>query len=292
MNNLMRLNQAVEYIENNLNGEIDMAQVAQIALCSEFHFSKMFSYLAEMPLSEYVRMRKLTLAACDLQAPDISVLDVAIKYNYTSADAFTRAFKRVHGVLPSEVRNGSVKLKSFPKLRFEIKVTGGIEMEYRIVSKESFKIVGFKERVTITHNGVNPEIAAMYKRLDLDMVIGLKKLSNIEPRGIVALSTNFVDRHLDGVGTLDHTIGVATTESSSEFTETEIAAGTWVVFTSCGPFPQTLQATWAKIYGQWFPSSNYTPTGEAELVWHQSPDTTNPDYLSEIWIKVELVSDK
>lgn len=291
MNNLKRLNQAMDYIEANLANEIDMKKVGQIALCSEFHFSKMFSYLAGIQLSEYVRNRRMSLAAVDLKNTDMTVLDAATKYGYNSADAFSRAFKNVHGILPSKARGDDVNFKSYPKLNFEINITGGIEMEYRIVEKESFKLVGLKKRVTINHNGVNPEIAEMYQQLDIDTIIKLKKISNVEPRGMIGASANFVDRHLDGVGQLDHIIGVASTEPSDEFTVTEVEASTWAVFTSCGPFPETLQQTWAKIYGQWFPSNNYAPTGGPELTWHESPDTTKVDYKSEIWIPVKRNQD-
>lgn len=114
----MRLNQAMEYIEANLTNEIDMNEVARIALCTEFHFSKMFSYFVDKQLSEYVRKRKLTLAVVDLKTTNLSILDIAVKYNYKSADAFSRAFKKMHGILPSEARSSEVIIKSFSKLSF------------------------------------------------------------------------------------------------------------------------------------------------------------------------------
>lgn len=292
MNNLKRLNKAMEYIEENLTNEIDMKQVGKIALCSEFHFSKMFSYLAGMQLSEYIRNRRMSLAAVDLKHTDMTVMDVAVKYQYNSADAFSRAFKNVHGILPSKARGSDVSFKAYPTLNFEINITGGIEMEYRIIEKEKFNVVGFKKNVTINHNGVNPEIMEMYQSLTPEIIAELKAISNVEPMGMLSASANFIDRHLDGVGTLDHIIGVATTETNANFTVTEVEASTWAVFTSCGPFPETLQQTWAKIYSQWFPSNNYAPTGGPELTWHQSPDTTNPEYLSEIWIPVKRIEDK
>lgn len=129
MNNLMRLNQAMKYIESNLTNEIDMKEVSIIALCSEFHFSKMFSYLAGMQLSEYVRKRKLTLAVSYLKA-NLSIQDVAVKYNYSSADAFSRAFKKLHGILTSEARLETAITKTFPKLSFEINITGGNGISY------------------------------------------------------------------------------------------------------------------------------------------------------------------
>lgn len=290
MKNLARLNHAMDYIEANLTGDIEMKEVARIALCSEFHFSKMFSYLAGMQLSEYVRNRRMSMAVADLREANMSVMDVATKYGYSSADAFSRAFTKVHNVLPSKVTVCEASFKSYPKLSFEINITGGIEMEYRIVEKEQFNLIGLKKNVVINHSGVNPEIVAMYGQLTPEIINNLKALSDIEPHGMISASANFVNRHLDGIGTVDHIIGVASTQTTDEFEVVDVAASTWAVFTSCGPFPETLQQTWAKIYGQWFPSSNYVPTGGPELTWHESPDTTKEDYKSEIWIPVMLAA--
>lgn len=288
MNNIKRINDAMNYIESNLTNQIEMNQVAKIALCSEFHFSRMFSYLAGMPLSEYIRNRRLTLAISDLQTSELSILDIATKYGYTSADAFTRAFKKFHGVLPSEVRVGNQMVKSFPKLSFEIKITGAKEMEYRIVEKENFNLIGFKQNVTITYQGENKQITEMYKNFNPEVISELKSMSNIEPAGIMSASMNFVDRHLDGIGTMDHIIGVTSTMDSDQFHVEPVESGTWAVFISEGPFPQALQQTWSNIYGQWFPSTNYVPTGGVEITRHESADMSDPNFRSEIWIPVKL----
>ncbi len=288
MNNLMRLNQAMKYIENNLDQEIDMKEVGRIALCSEFHFSTMFSYLAGLPLSAYVRKRRLSLAAIDLMQTDARVIDVAIKYNYNSADAFSRAFFKFHQILPSEVRGSENIIKSFPKMNFEININGGNEMEYRILNKNEFNLVGFKKRVTITHNGVNEEIAEMQTLLTPESIQEIKAMSDIEPNGMLSASMNFTDRHLDGVGKMDHIIGVASTKTSEMYSTTRVEAATWAVFIVDGIFPKALQETWANIYGQWFPSSSYVPTGGAELTWHGKPTIPGQHYNGEIWVPVKL----
>lgn len=292
MNNINRINEAMEYIESKMTDQIDMNQVAKIALCSEFHFSKMFSYLAGVSLSEYIRNRRLTLAVSDLSASSLTIVDIATKYGYSSADAFTRAFKKMHGVLPSEVRAGSEIVKSYPKLSFEIKTTGAKEMEYRIIEKEEFNLIGFRENVTIKYSGENEQITEMYKKFNPEVIAELKAMSNIEPKGIMSASLNFVDRHIDGVGTMDHVIGVASTESSDKFQVVPVEKGTWAVFISEGPFPETLQQTWSDIYGQWFPSTNYVPTGGVEITRHESVDMSDPNYRSEIWIPVKLMDSK
>lgn len=292
MNNIHRINEVMEYIESKMTDQIDMNQVAKIALCSEFHFSKMFSYLAGVSLSEYIRNRRLTLAVSDLSASSLTIVDIATKYGYSSADAFTRAFKKMHGVLPSEVRAGSEIVKSYPKLSFEIKTTGAKEMEYRIIEKEEFNLIGFMENVTIKYSGENEQITEMYKNFNPEVIAELKAMSNIEPKGIMSASLNFVDRHIDGVGTMDHVIGVASTESSDKFQVVPVEKGTWAVFISEGPFPETLQQTWSDIYGQWFPSTNFVPTGGVEITRHESVDMSDPNYRSEIWIPVKLLDSK
>ena len=105
MDALERMNLAMAYIEENLDRDIDMRQVEKLALCSEYHFRRMFSFLAGVPLSEYVRRRRLTLAAFELLQGEVSVLETAVKYGHTSPDAFTRAFSNLHGITPREARN-------------------------------------------------------------------------------------------------------------------------------------------------------------------------------------------
>jgi len=92
MDSLKEMNEALNYIEENLDGEVDFKKVARLALCSEYHFQRMFSFLAGVSLSEYIRRRRLTLAAFELNNSNIRIIDLAVKYGYKSADSFTRAF--------------------------------------------------------------------------------------------------------------------------------------------------------------------------------------------------------
>ncbi|NLK00697.1 MAG: AraC family transcriptional regulator, partial [Clostridia bacterium] len=214
--------------------------------------------------------------------------DIAIKYGYDSADSFSRAFYSMHGILPSEARGGNKKLKAYPKMTFQLSITGGCEMNYRIVKKESFRLVGFKKRVPIIFEGVNPEIAKMTELLTPEIIKQLKDISNIEPTGIISASTNFSEGRMGEKGGLDHYIGVATSmDEVAGFNVLEVDAGTWAVFESIGPFPETLQNVWGRIYSEWFPSSVYEAVEGPEILWNESPDTDNPRYRSEIWIPVK-----
>lgn len=287
MDLLNNMNGALKYIEENLTGEIDFKEVARLAYCSEYHFKRMFSFLAGVSLSEYIRRRRLTLAAFELNNSRMRIIDIAIKYGYNSADSFTRAFQSLHGITPSEARNNGQLLKAFPPMTFQLSIKGGNEMNYRIVEKEAFSIVGIMKRVPIVFNGVNPEIADMWQSLNIEKINKLKELSNIEPYGLISASTNFSEGRMEEKGGLDHYIGVATTkECPDDLAKLEVPSTTWAVFEAVGPFPETLQNVWGRIYSEWFPSSNYEQAHGSEVLWNESKDVTSPTFRSEIWIPV------
>lgn len=284
---LEKMNRALTYIEENLINEIDYNEIARIALCSEYHFKRMFSFLSGVSLSEYIRRRRLTLAAFELQNKDIKIIDIAIKYGYNSPDSFTRAFQNLHGITPSEARNNGQSLKAYPRMTFQLTIKGGVEMNFRIEDKVAFRIVGLKKRVHIIFQGVNPEIAAMWKSLNDEVINSLKKLSNVEPSGLISASTNFSEERMEEKGQLDHYIGVATTgECPHNLAQLEVPASTWAVFEAVGPFPDTLQNVWGRIYSEWFPSSIYEQTEGPEMLWNESKDVTSSTFKSEIWIPI------
>jgi len=291
MDSLSSMNNALTYIESHLTEVIDFKELSKIALCSEYHFKRMFSFLSGISLSEYIRRRRLTLAALELKDSNLRIIDIAMKYEYGSADSFSRAFYSVHGILPSEARNESAQIKAFPRMTFQLSIQGGCEMNYRIVEKEPFRLVGYKKRVPMVFSGVNPEITKMYELLTSEVIVQLKSLSNIEPTGMISASTNFSEGRMDEKGELDHYIGVATTSSDvGDFDELEVESNTWAVFESIGPFPETLQIIWGRIYSEWFPSSGYESVNGPEILWNESTDLHNPKYRSEIWIPVKKSS--
>lgn len=284
---LERMNGALAYIEENLTEDIDYKEIARLAACSEYHFTRMFSFLAGITLSEYIRRRRLTLAAFDLASTDCRILDLAVKYGYSSADSFSRAFCALHGVTPSEARNQGHSLKAYPRMSFRLTIQGGEEMNYRIVENPAFRIVGIMKRVPIQFHGANPKIAALAKMLDEKTIQELKSMSNVEPMGILSASVHFSEGRMEEKGELDHYIGVATTAACPDhLASLEVPASTWAVFESVGPFPETLQQTWGRIFSEWLPSSGYELAEGPEILWNEHKDVSSPTYRSEIWIPV------
>ena len=287
MDSLKKMNDALNYIEENLDGEIDLKEVARLAFCSEYHFQRMFSFLAGVSLSEYIRRRRLTVAAFEINNSNIRIIDLAVKYGYNSPDSFTRAFQNLHGITPSEARCNGKSLKAYPLMTFQLSIKGGNEMNYRIEEKEAFSIIGIKKRVPIIFNGVNPEIASMWRSLTIEKINELKKFSNMEPMGLISGSVNFSEERMEEKGELDHYIGVATTkECPDNLSQLEVSASTWAVFEAVGPFPNTLQNIWGRIYSEWFPSSNYEQAKGPEILWNENKDVTSPTFKSEIWIPI------
>ena len=157
------LNAAMRYIERNLFDTIDYIEIAKIALCTEYQFKRIFSYLADMPLNEYIRKRRLSIASEFLRSSNEKVIDIALKCGYESPDAFGKAFSAMYGITPSAARKHDAKLKAFPPLFFHLTLKGGIEMDYRIVELEEFYLMGKVGRIPLVFHGANPHTANVWK---------------------------------------------------------------------------------------------------------------------------------
>ncbi|MFE5558238.1 GyrI-like domain-containing protein [Streptomyces sp. NPDC056544] len=283
---LERLNQAMEHIEHRLDQPIEAADLARIAVTSEYHFRRLFSALAGMPLSEYIRRRRLTVAGAEVLGGERTLLEIAVRYGYTSAEAFARAFRAVHGVGPGEARRHGATLRSQPRMSFRLIVEGSSSMEYKVVEKDEFRVVGRKARVPLVHEGPNQAIAAFIRGIGQETLRRIQSLSDQEPQGIISASDNLHDSRAEGTE-LDYYHGVVTRAAvPADMDALTVRAGTWAVFESSGPFPQTLQYLWRDVFTQWFPSNPYRSRPGPEILRTRvSRDGT--EAKAELWIPVE-----
>ncbi|MFJ8942444.1 helix-turn-helix domain-containing protein [Streptomyces sp. NPDC102395] len=284
---LERLNQALDHLEACLDREIDMTEVARIAAVSEYHFRRLFSALAGMPLPVYVRRRRMTLAGAEVLAGDLTLLDIAVRYGYSSGEAFARAFRSVHGIGPGEARRRGAVLTAQPRMSFRVVVEGSTTMRYRIVEKESFRVVGRKARLPLVPEGLNTAAVAHLESLDELVIVRMKKLAGREPDGILSAVVYLTDSREEGAEA-DYWIGVVTGPevAAEELDALDVPAGTWAVFDSHGPYPGALQELWRDVFTHWFPSNPYASRPGPELLRTQ-PVKIGAETDSQLWIPVE-----
>ena len=274
-----RMNEAIRYIEENLTDRIEYEKLGQIACCSAYHFQRMFAYIAGVPLSEYIRRRRMSLAAVDLQGGDAKIIDVAAKYGYSSPTAFNRAFQSVHGVSPSSVRAEGAALKSFPPLTIKIVVKGAEEMNYRIETRDAFRVVGRSRPMSreIEQNFV--EVPLMWQEAVEDGTLErIIPLMDGQPRGILGVCACG-----DGEE-WRYYIAVATSaEAGDGLEEYVVPAFTWAVFPGSGT-GKSIQELEKRVVTEWLPTSGYEFCDGPDVEVYFDPDPQ--DTAFEVWIPV------
>ncbi|MFZ5988561.1 MAG: AraC family transcriptional regulator [Bacillota bacterium] len=277
-----QLNKAVNYMEEHLEEGIELEKAAEIACCSVFHFQRMFSYIANIPLSEYVRRRKMTRAAFDLQSTDIKIIDIALKYGYDSPTAFTRTFKSIHGISPSEARSSGIKLKAFPPISFKISITGDTEMNYRIEKKEAFRVVGVREHFELNIEENFVAVPAFWqKTVENGMIPVICSLMCKEPFGLLGVSTCMNGKDFD------YYIAAATDKEAPDgMYDYNIPECTWAIFESVGPLPETLQNLQRRIVTEWLPTSGYQYANAPDIEVYSDGNQQAEDYKCEVWVPI------
>lgn len=273
-----RLNQSMNYIEEHLTDEIDYGQLAKTACCSTYHFQRMFTYMAGIPLSEYIRRRKMSLAAVDLQGSTSKVIEIAEKYGYSSPTAFNRAFQSIHGIAPSAVREEGVEVKSFPPIVFKISVKGAEEMNYRIETKDAFRIIGVSAPLDKQIENNFKVVPEMWQRAAMDGTIQrLAGLMDAPPMGLLGVSACGEEENWK------YFIAVSSAKDSGEFEEYTVPAATWAIFAGEGT-NQSIQELEQRIITEWLPSSGYEYGSAPDIEVYLNPDPQNARY--EVWIPV------
>ncbi|WP_193769088.1 AraC family transcriptional regulator [Metasolibacillus meyeri] len=278
MDMLKEMNEALNYIEGNLENQIDLAEVAKRAYCSEYHFKRLFSLLSGITISEYIRRRRLTLAALELKEQHVKVIDIAMKYGYQSPDAFSRAFQNFHGVTPTLAKKPEQSLKVYPRMSFQLTIRGGVEMKYRIVEREPFQVVGVKYEVEMVNEILSPTYEDMIANVGESGLNELATISKGEPHGVVHVSANYSES-IEGKATFEQYIGAVTTEEIEKYETLKIPSLLWAVFEVDGDWTQ-VEEQWQRIYSEWLPLSSYELAEGPEIL-------ASKEQKSEIWIAIK-----
>ncbi len=274
---------SVEYIEEHITENISAIDVANHVYMSPFYFQRGFSMLCGYSLAEYIRNRRLALAGGELLTSDAKVIDIALKYGYESPDAFTKAFTRFHGISPKAVQRGDVMIKTFAPLKINISLKGGYIMNYKIVRKESFTVLGVSRR--FDYEDCKEKIPLFwqehYQKGNGKYVCGMFGVNIDEQMG----GKNF--EYL--IADLYH----PAEDIPQGFVTKTIPAFTWAVFSCDGPLPAALQNVNTKIFSEWLPALKEYEFAAGYCVEmyddvRKYPNgTMDENYHSEIWIPVK-----
>lgn len=280
---LENLSNAIEYIESNLDKDISIDAAAQIACCSAYYFQRVFTYVAGISLSEYIRRRRMSQAAFELQKSDKKVLDIALKYGYSSPTAFNRAFQSVHGITPVAAKNMGSVLNAYPPIRFSVKITGGTAMSYRITEKAAMRIVGIRIPLVADMEENQKVVPEFWKKaLENNYLPKIIELTNQEPGGILGVTV------YENPQEIFYYIAASTTEAIPQnMFEYEIPASTWVIFENDGRFKKDVQNVFKRFYTEWLPFSGYEYAGLPDLEVYPVMPGKPLNGHSEVWIGIK-----
>ncbi|QCT04852.1 AraC family transcriptional regulator [Paenibacillus algicola] len=295
---LERMNRAIDYIETNLTAEIELKEAAHMACCSSYQFQRMFSFITDVTLAEYIRRRRLTLAALDLQHDGLAkVVDVALRYGYESPVSFARAFHALHGITPTMARHEGIALKAYPRLSFLITVKGAEAMNYRIETKDSFEVFGIEGVFRLDGGGEVPQTPAK---------LWEQSHANGEVKRLEANAGNlpsFVRQELysvnaicgyrkTGQDTFPYMLCAFKDEDSNTdgYTSVTIPTYTWVIFPS-DPHPweqfgETIKLLYKRIYTEWLPTAGYEQVDGIQFEMYGAKDGLN---YFELWFAIQKV---
>ncbi|TCO70385.1 AraC family transcriptional regulator [Marinisporobacter balticus] len=280
---LEKLSSAINYIENNLDNKISYEEAAKIACCSTYYFQRMFTYVAGISLSDYIRRRRMTQAAFELQSTNIRVLDVALKYGYNSPTSFNRAFQNVHGISPAAAKNQGSMLNAYVPIKFLVQVLGGSAMQYRIEEKKAMRIVGVRTALSEDMEENHVLVPKFWnKTLQSNRFSEICALSNQIPYGVLGVTV------YHNPNNIFYYIAAATNAPvPTGMLEHEIPAATWVVFECDGYFKESIQSIFKRFLTEWLPFSGYAYAELPDIEVYPIGNGSLRCGHSEVWIAIK-----
>lgn len=280
-----KMNAAIIHIEQHITDTLNTEDIAKIVGCSTYHFQRMFAYMTGIPLSEYIRRRRMSLAVVDLKSDDMKIIDVALKYGYQSPTAFNRAFQSVHGIAPSLVKLDGVSVKSYSPLSFQMVIKGVESLDFRIESKEAFRVVGISIPLYGDFEGMAEPVEQIWKIAEANGTIRkLKGLIGKEPSSL--LEVMMPDENTESWRYLISVATDAPIEESLE--EYMVDAYTWAIFSYEGKTLEETQDLGERMISEWLPTSGYEYDKGPDISVHMKDGTERT--ILEYWLPVKKPS--
>ncbi|WP_321387782.1 AraC family transcriptional regulator [uncultured Enterococcus sp.] len=282
-----KMNAAILYIEQHITETLNTEDIAKVAGCSAYHFQRMFAYMTGTPLSEYIRRRRMSLAVADLTSGNMKIIDVALKYGYHSPTAFNRAFQSVHGIAPSLVKLDGVLIKSYAPLSFQMVVKGAESLDFRIETKEAFRVVGISIPLFGDFEEMNEPIEQMWKMAEEnDTIQKLERLMEKKPLGLLEVMAP--DEHTENWRYLISVATDAPVEESLE--EYIVAAYTWAIFSYEGKTIEETQELGKRVISEWLPTSGYEYDNGPDISVHVKAGKEKT--LLEYWLPIKKATER
>lgn len=275
MRMIKAFNETIRYIESELDGKIDEGRVAMLSCYSYAMFSRLFSILTNMTLSEYIRLRKLTKAAVEINETSAKIIDIAVKYGYESSDSFTNAFKSFHHATPTEVRSGEAYRVVSP-IQLTLSVKGGKHMDVKIQKKGEFAVAGVKLN-NIDSSSCPAVWDRLYKKYDHDI---LSRLGNGQSYGVCfdVESENKINYMA-----CYHVSDIAKAREMGLEVK-EIRAAEYAILSLKGAVPGCIHEGWRYAMEVFLPEQGYVHAGTPDFEVYFDGDMYSPDYKMELWI--------
>ena len=264
MNIYKALNEITNYIDDNLEEEIDYTVLAKKLGVNVYTMQRLFSMIAGISLSEYIRKRRLSCAGFDLYEGNLKVIDVAVKYQYDNATSFSRAFEKFHGIKPSLV-NKNTKLKNFPRIVFDEDVNIVSELDYEIVNLDEFDLYGVS--ITTNNDEIGNDAPLFFKKteekyIDIYGEIKYGMITYNDEREESQKYYCLYDKKIDG------------------FEHIKIPKSKWLKFRIDSQKAKDIQYISHKFYGEFLPSVKYNLKQLPELEYYHDDVT---DFLVAIY---------
>jgi len=283
-----RLNKALNYIEENLTDHLDIRDIAGAANTSHFHFQRMFAVITDLTVAEYIRRRRLTLAAKEIQQGK-EILETAVKYCYESQASFTRAFSKLHEFTPGKAREPGVKLKAYPPLTFNISIQGVHSMEYEIREVGEFDIAGIIRKFTSADGQNFTDIPKFWQQIDDNS--DFQRLQNegykngLLKGSIVGACMDFEEEKAEE---FKYMIAMESSDNTdfSRLEKRTVPPLTWAVFPGTGKMPDAIQKVWKRIFSEWFPATEYVHAEGPELEIYLPVKDGSDEIPFEVWIPI------
>lgn len=294
MNWLDTIRSTISYIEDHLYDVKSADEIADEVYLSSFYLQKGFKLMTGYSISEYIKNRRLYLAAMELISSNDKIIDIAYKFGYETPESFTKAFNRFHGFNPSKIKDNVKSVKVFLPLKITIVIQGGKEMNYTIEKKKELKFIGFVKEfdMTTSYQDIPKYWDEIYGNIVAPLMQRNFNPANDIEKAIVENSIGEFGVCIDdetGDGKFRYMIagqylGGNVPEGMIVYEAPELE---WAIFKAIGPMPGALQSVNTKIFKEWLPNSNYSISKQINVEWYSKGNTKDSNYESAIWIPVK-----